>query len=82
MAWKEMAQRFWIQAGVSLVVLKEPWLTVIFWRLRDTDLHESGVLWAGEAHLDLHSDVECTEWRNQSFAATVAGFSCEAGFRG
>lgn len=33
MAWKEMTQRFWIQAGVSLVVSKEPWLTVISWRL-------------------------------------------------
>lgn len=82
MAWKEMAQRFWIHAGVSLVVLKEPWFTVVSWRLGDTDPHESGVLWTGEAHLDLHSSVECTEWRSQSFAATVAGFSGEAGFQG
>lgn len=44
MAWKEMAQRFWIHAGVSLVVLKEPWFTVVSWRLGDTDPHESGVL--------------------------------------
>lgn len=82
MVWKEMAQRFWIQAGVSLVAPKEHGLTVTSCLLGDTDPCESGVLWMGEAHLDLTLVFECTESRNQSFAATVAGFSCEAGFRG
>ena len=71
MVWKEMALRFWTQAEVSLVAPKE-----------HRDPHESGVLWMGEVHLDLTLVFECTESQNQSFTATVAGFICEAGFRG
>lgn len=82
MVWKEMALRFWIQAGVSLVAPKEHGLTVTSWRLGDTDPRESGLLWTGEVHLDLTLVFECTESQNQSFTATVAGFICEAGFRG
>lgn len=59
MVWKEMAQRFWIQAGVSLVARKEHGITVTSRWLGDTDLLESGVLWTGEVHLDLTLVFNC-----------------------
>lgn len=60
MVWKEIAQRFCIQAGVSQVVPKEHGLTVTSWRLGDTDLHESGVLWDGRSPPCLTLVFECS----------------------